>query len=271
MAKDLPYFKFFCSEWNDGDITLEDYEIQGLFINICSYYWSNECEVKMDKLFKKFRHVEVSCIDTLLNSGVMKINGEYLCITFLDEQLKERGKLSNQNSINAKKRWEDKRKESESNAIASIPQSDNSTENMQYREEERREEKRREEKKIEKEFNIFWDVYPTKTAKKNCLAKWHRLNDKDIEKILSTIKNYVAYKPFKDYTHPMPMTYLNQERWNDEIKVNGKVLKSKEETKDLITYHWSVEGRNNKRTIHKDKAEAYFKNRAEGGYHAIIL
>lgn len=149
MAKDLPYFKFFCSEWNDGDITLEDYEIQGLFINICSYYWSNECEVKMDKLFKKFRHVAVSCIDTLLNSGVMKVNEDgYLCITFLDEQLKERGKLSNQNSINAKKRWEDKRKESESNATASIPQSDNSTENMQYREEKKREEKKRKDKPI---------------------------------------------------------------------------------------------------------------------------
>ena len=49
MAKDLPYFKFFCSEWNDGDITLESYEAQGVFINICSYYWSNECNVNFDK------------------------------------------------------------------------------------------------------------------------------------------------------------------------------------------------------------------------------
>ena len=50
MAKDLPYFKFFCSEWNDGDITLESYKIQGLFINVCSYYWSNECDLSLIKL-----------------------------------------------------------------------------------------------------------------------------------------------------------------------------------------------------------------------------
>ena len=25
-------------------------------------------------------------------------------------------------------------------------------------------------------------------------------------------------KPFKDYTHPNPLTYLNQERWKDEVK-----------------------------------------------------
>ena len=58
MAKDLPYFKFFCSEWSDGDITLESYEAQGLFINICSYYWSNECDVNYKKLLKKFRGYE---------------------------------------------------------------------------------------------------------------------------------------------------------------------------------------------------------------------
>lgn len=50
MAKDLPYFKFFCSEWNDGDITLESYKTQGIFINICSYYWSNECDVTLKNL-----------------------------------------------------------------------------------------------------------------------------------------------------------------------------------------------------------------------------
>ena len=54
MAKDLPYFKFFVSEWNDGDITLEDFETQGLFINLCAYYWSNECEITLTKAIKKF-------------------------------------------------------------------------------------------------------------------------------------------------------------------------------------------------------------------------
>ena len=56
MAKQLPYFKFFVSEWSDGDITIEDYNIQGLFINICSYYWSKECELSTKILYKRFKH-----------------------------------------------------------------------------------------------------------------------------------------------------------------------------------------------------------------------
>ena len=60
MARELPYFKFFVSEWNDGDITLESLECQGLFINICSYYWSNECDLTIEKLLKKFKHFDQS-------------------------------------------------------------------------------------------------------------------------------------------------------------------------------------------------------------------
>lgn len=77
----------------------------------------------------------------------------------------------------------------------------------------------------ENKFNIFWSAYPTKTAKKSCLTKWHKLKDKDIEKILSTINSYVSYKPFKDYTHPNPMTYLNQERWNDVVPIKKQQTK----------------------------------------------
>ena len=73
MAKDLPYFKFFCSEWNDGDITLETYEHQGLFINICSYYWSNECNVNFDKLLKRFRGND-ELIGDLSAAGLFKLD-----------------------------------------------------------------------------------------------------------------------------------------------------------------------------------------------------
>jgi len=68
-------------------------------------------------------------------------------------------------------------------------------------------------------FNEFWNKYPKKVSRKNCLTKWQKLKESDKETILKTIDNFISYKPFKDYTHPNPLTYLNQERWNDEIKV----------------------------------------------------
>lgn len=89
MAKSLPYFKFFCSEWSDGDITLEDYQTQGLFINICAYYWSNECVVELSKLKKKFRGYE-SLIDEIIDSNLIKLQDGFISISFLNEQQIER-------------------------------------------------------------------------------------------------------------------------------------------------------------------------------------
>ena len=151
MAKDLPYFKFFCSEWSDGDITLETYETQGLFINICAYYWSNECVLELSKLKKRFRN-EIEIVDLLLDNNLLKQIDGFIKINFLDEQKFERDQQSKIKSIGGKASAEAKR-------LAKIQQTVNtsstesqhvlkscSTESQVLREEERREEKKREEK-----------------------------------------------------------------------------------------------------------------------------
>ena len=89
MAKDLPYFKFFCSEWNDGDITLEDYKIQGVFINVCSYYWSKECNLETKLLYKRFKDVKED-IDLLISEGHIKVLDGFIEINFLNEQATDR-------------------------------------------------------------------------------------------------------------------------------------------------------------------------------------
>jgi hypothetical protein len=149
MAKDLPYFKFFCSEWSDGDITLEDLHVQGLFINVCAYYWSKECNLSVDKLMKKFQNHPLNLLETLFSEGIIKQVKGMVKISFLDEQYGERNNLCNQNSINAKKGWEKRKKIkniSDRNATASNPQYESDAKGMQYREEERREEKIRKDK-----------------------------------------------------------------------------------------------------------------------------
>tara|TARA_R110000803_G_scaffold2716_1_gene9329 strand:+ start:322 stop:1089 length:768 start_codon:yes stop_codon:yes gene_type:complete len=144
MAKELPYFKFFCSEWNDGDITLEEMKVQGVFINVCSYYWSKECNLESKMLLKRFKN-NTEEINILITEGHIKDIDGFIEINFLDEQLGERGKLSKQNSKNAKKRWAEKAEAErllcERNANASVSQCEEGTESMQYREEKRREEK----------------------------------------------------------------------------------------------------------------------------------
>jgi hypothetical protein len=86
MAKDIPYFKFYINEWINGDITLEEMEIQGVFINVCAYYWSKDCDLSVSNLKKRFRGYE-NQIDYLINSSIIKVYNENIKIDFLNDQL----------------------------------------------------------------------------------------------------------------------------------------------------------------------------------------
>lgn len=77
-------------------------------------------------------------------------------------------------------------------------------------------------KEINKEsvfsFESFWNLYPNKVAKEKCKAKYNQLTEKERGEISATIGEFLAHKPFATYTHPHPLTYLNQKRWQDEIQ-----------------------------------------------------
>jgi len=66
-------------------------------------------------------------------------------------------------------------------------------------------------------FDIFWSKYPKKVSKTKTKDKFIKLSDKDIKTILDTLDSFISYKPFTEYTHPNPTTYLNQKRWEDEL------------------------------------------------------
>jgi predicted transcriptional regulator len=66
-------------------------------------------------------------------------------------------------------------------------------------------------------FNEFWEVYPNKTAKAKCKPKFDKLTNSEKEQIKNTIEKFISYKPFPNYNHPNPETYLNQKRWEDVI------------------------------------------------------
>lgn len=132
MAKELPYFKFFCSEWTDGDITLEDLKTQGLFVNICSYYWSRECQVSLEILQKRFRN-NTKQLQNLLKAKIIKEDDENVFINFLDKQWLEREKIKHRNQQNGKAGGRPKKTQSVSNNNPVV------TNIEKRREEERRE------------------------------------------------------------------------------------------------------------------------------------
>lgn len=144
MAKDSPYFKFYVSEYNDGDIQLCSMEAQGLFVNICSLYWSREGQLFLSKAKKLFK-VRAKCWQELIEERAIKIQDDKIVINFLDEQLQDRAKKS---ALNAKNGVKGGRPKSENNPAGFASVSENKA-NETNKEEKRVEESRVEEKREE--------------------------------------------------------------------------------------------------------------------------
>ncbi len=72
--------------------------------------------------------------------------------------------------------------------------------------------------KDEEEFDYFWDAYDKKKDRKKCYAKWLKLNTTDKAKIFETVGDYVKANLDEQF-RKNPLTYLNGECWNDEVKV----------------------------------------------------
>jgi len=79
-------------------------------------------------------------------------------------------------------------------------------------------------------FDLFWDMYGNKTGKKKCIAKFSKLSEADVTKILNAVPVYIRHCREKDKFIKNPETWLNGEHWNDEISDN------KNSTPEPMTY-----------------------------------
>jgi hypothetical protein len=87
---------------------------------------------------------------------------------------------------------------------------------------------------IEFSFDDFWSLYPNKTNKKKAEEKFKKLTKEQKQKIELHLPYFINNKPFKDYNHPHAITYLNQERYNDEIQItNINLIPSQNEFNEL--------------------------------------
>jgi hypothetical protein len=130
MAKELPYFKFEPNQWENGNIQMFSREDKGLFIDLCSMYWSRLGDVPLKLAIQKLCAGNATAFDSLIKEGIFTVENDFVCIDFLNEQLSDFEDTSKQNSKNAKERWEKYRKlkaESERNATALNPQYENDT------------------------------------------------------------------------------------------------------------------------------------------------
>lgn len=72
-------------------------------------------------------------------------------------------------------------------------------------------------------FDTFWSAYPRKTSKKTAMRSWARINPNEQlrAKIMAAVAEHSKSEQWqKDEGRfiPHPATWLNQERWEDELK-----------------------------------------------------
>jgi hypothetical protein len=141
MAKNFPYFKFTATEWLTGDIIFEDYELQGIFINLCALYWHRDGNITIQEIQKRLKTERIL---ELKDRFISIDENENISIKFLDEQLFDAKHISKINSDNGKKGAEAKRNK----ATAKRPLSETQAEakrNVSKEEEEKEKDKNKKE------------------------------------------------------------------------------------------------------------------------------
>lgn len=106
-----------------------------------------------------------------------------------------------------------------SNEIADSKQTDSNVLDLARSREERREET---EKNLAR-FGQFWAIYPRKVAKPRALKAWKKLSMsfEQFERLmaaLETTKKSEQWQRDSGRFIPHPSTWLNDERWNDELR-----------------------------------------------------
>ena len=231
MAKELPYYQFEPAEYLTKDISFLSLTTQGLFINICAYYWQRQCQLTKAQILRRLNYTDE--LNELIDEGIIELNycdGEFkdeeISIKFLDLQYDKATCQSKANAKNGAKggrtvKAKVKRNESES-----------TSESEAIREEERREEERKEKERIEKDkkkeqkkkrekrFESFWNLYNKKLGIKTANAKFHLLDESDVDLIFKTLPKYIQSTPDLKY-RKNPSSYLNQKTWKDEIDLKA--------------------------------------------------
>lgn len=84
MAELLSYFKFIPSHYMSGQIQFCAYDVQGLYMNVCCFYWQRECLMTKEELFRKYK--EHGLLQELIDEDIIKIESGNVVIEFLIEQ-----------------------------------------------------------------------------------------------------------------------------------------------------------------------------------------
>lgn len=98
MSKELPFYKFYPTEWLLGKISRETIEIQITFLKVSCWYWKKDCDITYDDIIF---YEDEKLVKIVIEKGYIKLGKSgKISIKFLDEQKlehKKRNKLKKEN------------------------------------------------------------------------------------------------------------------------------------------------------------------------------
>jgi hypothetical protein len=211
------WYKHSPSDWLAGRISRKSFEVQGAFIHICQLYW-----VKHGQFTAHQASLEIGkdLLQKLIESEIIKTEGDEIRIEFLDLQMEDLNRLSERRREAGRKGGEVKSQASAKQTEASAKQNQASA--KQTEADKIRLDKIREEEITNKEeikntcaiFDQFWAIYPRKTGKHAASKSFAKLSNADQQEAINNISRLYSQTPAQFVPHPS--TYLNGKRWEDQ-------------------------------------------------------
>lgn len=231
MAKELPYFKFEPSEWDNGNIQMCSRDSKGLFVDLCSIYWTRLGELPYALALQKLCNGNKDAMQELIKHEIFGVIDGNIVIQFLDEQLLERGQISEKRRESAQKRWSD------ANALQVDSKS-----NAKRREENIKEEKKKEEQK-ETPLRAF-DLPFTSDEFYNAWIEWEQFR-KDIKKKLTPLTAKKQIKFLGGAGEKNAIAIINQSITNGwtglfKLSTNGKQTSTIEQRIDSYNEYFAA-------------------------------
>lgn len=240
MAKELPYFKFEPNEWENGNIQMLSREDKGLFIDLCSMYWSRLGDLPQKLVIQKLCGGNATALNSLCDEKIIEVLDGNIYIKFLSEQLNEFEDISKKNSKNAKDGWEKRRKLnkkvnlSERNATALNSQCESDA----IREEKIKEEIKRD-KDLENSIMTFWGYTETANFDKLRMVSnfvTAMINTNRIEYFKQQFENYKNVKKTNPtYKHSLNNFLGDQSQRFENGKWDSEVWATKLTVENKIT------------------------------------
>lgn len=88
-------------------------------------------------------------------------------------------------------------------------------------------EPKKKKQKVAEGFDIFWEAYPRKTSKAEAVKAWNKIRPTEalVDTMIESIEKWKKTEQWRDPRYiPHPSTWLNQERWNDEVPEQPKTF-----------------------------------------------